>query len=182
MKGKIVFETPWFSIEELYPTASPETGQTTPYYKVNVSRGVVILPVTPGGDFILIRQYRPVLDKMTIEIPAGAIDSGETPERAALREFTEETGYRCKNLIPVGGGVLRIEREDAVNYFYIAQDVEPVAGRQPEPGIELLNISPQDFKELVRNGQFDHIAALSIFMMAEFSHGIKLLDENSRSD
>ena len=39
------------------------------------------------------KQYRPPIDKVIIEFPAGLIDAGETAEEAAVRELKEETGY-----------------------------------------------------------------------------------------
>jgi 8-oxo-dGTP pyrophosphatase MutT (NUDIX family) len=42
---------------------------------------------------ILQKQYRPPLDKIVIEVPAGLIDEGETAEECAVRELKEETGY-----------------------------------------------------------------------------------------
>jgi ADP-ribose pyrophosphatase len=39
------------------------------------------------------KQYRPPVDKIVIEVPAGLIDAGETPEECAVRELLEETGY-----------------------------------------------------------------------------------------
>ncbi|KAH7907970.1 NUDIX hydrolase domain-like protein [Hygrophoropsis aurantiaca] len=42
---------------------------------------------------IIIEQYRPPIDKFIIELPAGLIDKGETPEEAAIRELEEETGF-----------------------------------------------------------------------------------------
>jgi len=42
---------------------------------------------------IIIEQYRPPIEKYVIELPAGLIDAGETPEIAAKRELEEETGY-----------------------------------------------------------------------------------------
>lgn len=41
-------------------------------------------------------QYRAPIDKVTIEVPAGLIDEGETVEEAAIRELKEETGYVAK--------------------------------------------------------------------------------------
>ena len=39
------------------------------------------------------KQYRPPVDKVCIEVPAGLVDAGETAEQAAVRELKEETGY-----------------------------------------------------------------------------------------
>ncbi|KAK3940613.1 NUDIX hydrolase domain-like protein [Diplogelasinospora grovesii] len=54
---------------------------------------VAILEKDTGPEIVLQKQYRPPLDKVVIEIPAGLIDDGETPEACALRELKEETGY-----------------------------------------------------------------------------------------
>lgn len=42
---------------------------------------------------LVVKQFRPPLGKQTVELPAGLVDPGETPEVAALRELKEETGY-----------------------------------------------------------------------------------------
>ncbi|KAI0384318.1 MutT/nudix family protein [Hypomontagnella monticulosa] len=54
---------------------------------------VAILEKPTGPEIILQKQYRAPIDKVTIEVPAGLIDEGETAEEAAIRELKEETGY-----------------------------------------------------------------------------------------
>ena len=59
---------------------------------------VSVLAVDDQGRVLLVRQYRYAVGKETLEIPAGTIDPGETPEEAARRELREETGYDCEEL------------------------------------------------------------------------------------
>ncbi|KAJ3928006.1 MAG: NUDIX hydrolase domain-like protein, partial [Lentinula lateritia] len=40
---------------------------------------------------VVVEQYRPPIGKFIIELPAGLVDEGETPEQAAIRELEEET-------------------------------------------------------------------------------------------
>ena len=46
-----------------------------------------------GPEIILQKQFRPPVCKVTIEVPAGLVDAGESAEEAAIRELKEETGY-----------------------------------------------------------------------------------------
>jgi ADP-ribose pyrophosphatase len=63
---------------------------------VEYSDSVGIIPVDKYQNLVLIQQYRFAAKKSLIEIPAGKVESGETPEKAALRELNEETGYSGK--------------------------------------------------------------------------------------
>ncbi|KAM4063699.1 NUDIX domain-containing protein [Hirsutella rhossiliensis] len=54
---------------------------------------VAILDKPSGKEIVLQKQYRPPIDMVTIEVPAGLMDPGESPEQAAVRELREETGY-----------------------------------------------------------------------------------------
>ncbi len=54
---------------------------------------VAMLPVLADGRLVLVRQYREAVGQVLLEIPAGGIDEGETPEEAVRREMKEETGY-----------------------------------------------------------------------------------------
>ena len=53
---------------------------------------VNVVALTPAGKIVVVRQYRFGVGKTTVEIPAGLVEPGETPEQAARRELEEETG------------------------------------------------------------------------------------------
>ncbi len=50
---------------------------------------------------LLVRQYRLLVDSTSWEIPGGAVDHGEDPIDAAVRECVEETGIRCLDPKPI---------------------------------------------------------------------------------
>ncbi|KAH7316839.1 NUDIX hydrolase domain-like protein [Stachybotrys elegans] len=54
---------------------------------------VAILDKETGPELLVQRQYRAPIDMVSVEVPAGLVDAGETAEQAAIRELREETGY-----------------------------------------------------------------------------------------
>ena len=63
-------------------------------YFVRESRGFAIAAaITPERRVVLVRQYKHGIGRITLELPAGTLDPGETPEVCATRELVEETGY-----------------------------------------------------------------------------------------
>ena len=62
----------------------------------------IICRLFPSDRLILVRQYRPPVDGMVIEFPAGLVNPGEDPNETAVRELREETGYhgRLIRMIP----------------------------------------------------------------------------------
>jgi ADP-ribose pyrophosphatase len=67
---------------------------------VEHQNSVGVVPVI-SDDVILVTQYRRAAEKVLLEMPAGKIEKGETPEQAAVREMAEEIGYagRLKPLV-----------------------------------------------------------------------------------
>jgi len=61
-----------------------------------------VVPVLEDGTVLLVRQYRYATGGWLLEIPAGKLDSGESPETCAIRETEEETGYRPGTLQALG--------------------------------------------------------------------------------
>ena len=58
-----------------------------------------VLPVLKNGNVLMVRQYRNALDRYTLEIPAGGLESLDEPMiDCAARELEEETGYKSDNL------------------------------------------------------------------------------------
>jgi ADP-ribose pyrophosphatase len=89
-KGEIVFETPWFQI-----LSQQLPGSAEPHYSIQSPNFVVIVALNPQGHLLLVRQFRPSIGAVTLELPAGHIEAGESPEEAARKELCEETGHEA---------------------------------------------------------------------------------------
>lgn len=61
-----------------------------------------VVPLLPGGEVALLRQYRWAVGRWLLEVPAGKLDAGEEPEACARRELAEETGLAAGELIDLG--------------------------------------------------------------------------------
>jgi ADP-ribose pyrophosphatase len=63
---------------------------------------VVIVPVDQEGNIWFVRQFRIGAEKDLLELPAGVLESGESPEASAAREIQEEIGMASGQLEKLG--------------------------------------------------------------------------------
>jgi ADP-ribose pyrophosphatase len=139
---KKIFEGRVFSV--LVETITLPKGQAMNAEIVRHPPSVVILPITAGGDVILVRQYRHPIGRWMWELPAGSLDPGEIAEQAAIRECHEEInlvpgkvervgaffptpGYCDEEMIIVKATELRTPRPDESAHADEDEDIEPKA-------------------------------------------------------
>jgi len=86
---------------------------------------------------LLVRQFRPPVGCVTIELPAGLIDAGESPEQAALRELKEETGFvgtvaSCSDAVCMSPGIC----DESVKLVVVEVDLDSPANQDPSQSLE----------------------------------------------
>ena len=88
---------------------------------------VSVVPVAEDGRVIMVRQYRPALDRFILEIPAGKRDvADEPPEDTAQRELGEEIGVRAGSLQLLGTFANAPGFSDEMSWIYLGRDLETV--------------------------------------------------------
>ena len=130
---------------------------------------VVILPIDSKGNVLLVRQFRHAVGKELLELPAGSIDPGETPEQAAVRELREETGYKPGKLERLGGFYAAPGYCTEYLHFFRATQFEksPLTAEDTDE-IEVVPISPADVAGLVASGQICDAKTIAGFRIAAF--------------
>ena len=98
-KSEQILHTPIFDVEKRNEESA--TGINGDYMVINATEWVTIIPVYQGN-FVLVRQFRHGLGKITAEFPGGMCDVGEDPVESAYRELEEETGFKTGKMTVLG--------------------------------------------------------------------------------
>jgi len=106
-------------------TVQMPSGRKTTREIVEHSDCVAIVAVDADGNVLLVNQFRKPVEKELLEIPAGGIDPGETPETTVCRELREETGYLPRRVEKLGGFYSAPGYCSEYLYLYLATDLIP---------------------------------------------------------
>jgi len=120
---------------------------------------VNIVPVTPAGNLVLIRQFRHGTSSVVWEIPGGMVDAEDpTPEHAALRELREETGYEPERVAFLGAVHPNPAIQNNRCHTFVARNVRP-AGSQQLDGSEDIAVEEVPWPrvlEMIDRGEITH--------------------------
>ena len=157
----VLFESTWCT---LVSQPAPD-GQ--PYYVLELSDYVAVVALTPGRDLVLVRQYRTVVGRETLELPSGHIDPGEAPETAARRELLEETGMAAPQLELMGVLVPDVGRLANRMWCFFAPDVVRVgAPMELGEGISVVTVPEHGALAMASDGTIDHALNLAAIFLA----------------
>ncbi|MDO4787906.1 MAG: NUDIX hydrolase [Johnsonella sp.] len=95
LKRELVYEGTVLKVYKDYVEAN---GHQAVWDYIHHEGAAAVLPITREGKILMVRQYRNALDRVTLELPAGKVDSpGEEKRICAYRELEEETGRRASS-------------------------------------------------------------------------------------
>lgn len=146
--------------------------------RVNCSGIVVIIPVTEDNEFLLIRQFRPVLDSFVVEFPAGLNDRGESLLDSANRELIEETGYTADEFIFLADGPVSSGMSTEILSVFIGKNARHAAATLKErypadesENIEVIKTPVEDIYKTLdtcrRNGDYIDLKVYGLAEMAK---------------
>jgi ADP-ribose pyrophosphatase len=161
LKKEVAFTTPWFEV----------VGKTmregeAPYYSLRLPDYSVAIALTAEEKVLVVEQYRPALERYTLELPSGLVDPGESPAEAAKRELLEETGYTADGVELLGPMDPDNGRLSNTIWGCFARGVRKVEGRVPEEGIKVFEWSLEELYRATEEGRFDHALHVAFVFLA----------------
>ncbi|NBB85909.1 MAG: NUDIX domain-containing protein [Bacteroidetes bacterium] len=147
---------------------APATGASHHFYVIDSPDWVNVVPVTPDGHLVFVRQYRHGTKEVTLEIPGGMVDPGDDgPAAAGLRELREETGYTSDRVVDLGV----VEPNPAIQsnrcYTVLAADAYRAGPPQPDgtEDLDVVLIDPATVPQRIRSGDITHALVVAAFYL-----------------
>jgi ADP-ribose pyrophosphatase len=131
LSSEKLVETPYFALRS-DRLRLPDGAVKDPYYVIERPDAAIVFPLTTEGEVILVRQYRPAIGRLELGLPAGLVEEGEEPEKAARRELLEETGYAGGEWECLGAVASSPSLKDNWAHLYLARGVELAASQRPD--------------------------------------------------
>jgi ADP-ribose pyrophosphatase len=170
-EGKPVFTTPWFQV-----LCKDIPGTTQSHYSISAPDFSVVIALTPDQRLVLVRQFRHGVGATTLELPAGHVESGDTPEETARKELLEETGYeadRLELLTTLSPSTARFTNRI---WCYFAAGVRPKTGTIIEEGMEPV-LYDKGLQSLLDEPQFYSAPNFGILCVAILKGKLKISAE-----
>jgi ADP-ribose pyrophosphatase len=151
---------------------SPRTGNIHEFQVLNSPDWVAVIPITPDGRMVMVKQYRHGSSEISLEPPGGLVKDGCSPEQSGLEELEEETGYKSDSMELLGWMYPMPALFTNKFWVYLARNVVPTGNKNPDETEEVQTVlmAIPEIRESIRTGNINcavMIAALHLFLDKE---------------
>ncbi|MGD6815668.1 NUDIX hydrolase [Metabacillus sp. 84] len=131
-------------------------GKTSKREVIKHPGAVAVIAITPEGKLLMVEQFRKALERTLIEIPAGKLEPGEEPEKTAVRELEEETGFTARSIDHLVSFYTSPGFADELVHLYITEDLAPIeneAHLDEDEFVDLMEVTLEEAEALLKDGR-----------------------------
>jgi ADP-ribose pyrophosphatase len=130
LEHETVFRCPYYTLErDLYRLPS---GEARNYHYVHTGGSATVIPERPDGRLVLVRQYRYLMRRPSLEFPRGGMQPGDDPLVVARKELEEEAGLVAGELREIGRFAPYNGVSDETSYVFLARQLTETSSRPEE--------------------------------------------------
>jgi ADP-ribose pyrophosphatase len=134
---------------------------------------IAAVPLLDDGRVVLVRQWRHPAREALLEIPAGVMNAGETPEECAGRELAEEIGYRPERLARLFSVYLAPGYSEELIHIFLAEGLVPAyAEADEDENLQLVVMPLAEAAARCRAGEFRDVKTVAGILAAASRKGV----------
>lgn len=156
----------WFQVQkDRYILPNKTEGD---YFFVATKGASIIVPVTDYGKVVMIKQYRYLTKKVSIEFPMGGVEQGQTPLATAKAELLQEAGYEAKSFLRIGRFNPFIGITSEICHIYLARGLKKTEKDLDETEmITTIEFTPKQITKMIKDKKILSGQTIAAWQLAE---------------
>tara|TARA_B100000242_G_scaffold213968_1_gene155921 strand:- start:2677 stop:3243 length:567 start_codon:yes stop_codon:yes gene_type:complete len=141
------------------------------YHSLKINDYASIIAITQKNEIVLVEQFRPAVNKKTLELPGGIVEKNNSPIDVAKRELLEETGFKVNGKLEKLGKIdIDYGRISNKAYGFFAKNVIFDELYNVEENIKTILMPKKKFFYNILNNNFNHSPHLSFVLIAKMKN------------
>lgn len=167
LNSKVLLNHPRMKVVE--DTVQLPNGQIISYVRLDAARDSVTVICISSGQMLVQREYSYPTGEFLLQFPGGKIEGGETPEKAAIRELQEESGFTSSRCEILGWYYVSNRRSRAKMHIVLARETVPAkkAGGDVEEDIESFWIPIGELREMIDRKEITNFSVLAAWALLQ---------------
>jgi len=165
LSSEVFHENKWW--QGIHDRFRLPNGKEGDYFYIKTPGGVLIVAQDSEGKILMHREYRYLIDKISLSFPGGGVKIGQSPLEAAVAELAEEVGV-SGNIKEVGFFAANCGLTDEIDKVFVASDLEPILAKKDETeDFELVRLSINEVEMAIANGEIWNAFDLAGWVIAK---------------